>query len=490
MNCISMARRGRGARWRHAASAAGLLLAATACSRPGSGPLTVPEPPASGLAPEVLSHLRERYDAARAEPGSPGAVGALCTAYHADMLFALADACYVHAQTVAPSEWRFVYARALLLADRGGGPGLVPLLRQVLDRAPEFGPAWLRLGDAEFKAGRYDAAADAWGRASGLDDPPRDGGTPEHRVEVPLRAYASLGLARVALVRGDADGARRTLEAVVAAQPSFGPAIRLLAEAYRGTGRAADADRAVARAGRLPEFAPYADPVVDALVRESRNSTFLMRAASDAGLTINAEWSEFLSRRAVRFDPANPEAVSKLARVLRTIGRSQEALELFLRYKALVPGDRQVSAHIGGCLSDLGRYAEAEEQFRTALRAGLDDPVTHYNLGLLLSRTGRGQAAVQEYERALALDPRHSEARSNLAAVLAARGDLPRAGAELERVLSYDPDNALARTNLGLVRMQQGRTADAVREFEAALRIEPQMPQARAALEAIGRGRP
>lgn len=467
-----------------------MLLASVACGPSGAGTATLPDPPATGASVEVLSHVRERHDAARREPGSAAAVGALCAAYHADVLFAQADRCWAFARTVAPEAWQFEYYRALLVAEAGGGPTLGPMLREVVRRAPDFGPAWLRLGDAEFKAGRYDAAEEAWRHAGGLDDPPRDGGDPVHHVEVPLRAYASLGLARVALVRGDAEGARRLLEPVVAAQPAFGPAIRLLADAYRGAGREADAEQAIARARRLPPFAPYADPLIDALARESRNSTLLMRLASEAGLEVNAEWSEYLSRRAVRFDPANPEAVSKLARVLRTVGRNEEALDLFRRYQALVPGDRQVFAHIGGCLSALGRYDEAEASFRSALGSGLDDTVTYYNLGLLMARTGRPAAAVREYERALALDPQHSDARSNLAAVLASTGNLARASAELERVLTYDPENALVRTNLGLVWLQQGRRQQAVEQFEQALRIEPQMAQARAALESVARGRP
>jgi hypothetical protein len=43
-------------------------------------------------------------------------------------------------------------------------------------------------------------------------------------------------------------------------------------------------------------YTPYADPVIDDLARESRNSIFLLRLASEANLAINAEWSEYLAR--------------------------------------------------------------------------------------------------------------------------------------------------------------------------------------------------
>ena len=215
------------------------------------------------------------------------------------------------------------------------------------------------------------------------------------------------------------------------------------ATSYLSLGRRAEAERLVYRANRLQPYAPYADPLVDDLARESRNSTLLLRLASEANLAVNAEWSEYLTRRALEFDPDNPETIVKLGRVLRTIGRNEEALEFFQRYHQLVPGDYLGLAHIGSCLSALGRYEEAESYLRRSL-VGSDDPLTHYNLGLLLSVTGRVDEAVIEYEKALARDEMNSDARSNLAAVLVRQGKLDRASAELGRVIERDPDNAMA----------------------------------------------
>jgi tetratricopeptide (TPR) repeat protein len=288
----------------------------------------------------------------------------------------------------------------------------------------------------------------------------------------------------VALERGDADRARMILESVTASTRRFGPAYRLLAESYRALGRTADAERAVYRAGRLPAYSPYADPIADALARESRNSTLLLRVASEASLDVNAAWSEQLSRRAVEFDPDNPEAVIKLARVLRTLDRNEEALPLFERYRTMVPGDMQALAHIASCLSAMGRYQEAETYLRQALTT-LDDPVTHYNMGLLMSVTGRLDEAVKQYERALTLDPMHVDARGNLAIVLARQGRLDRAVRELTTLVERDPENASARTNLGLLLIQQGRAEQARPQLVEALRLDPTLAPAAEALQAI-----
>ena len=373
----------------------------------------------------------------------------------------------------------------MIQSERGGGQALVDNLRHVVERAPEFGPAWLRLGEAEFKAGRYDEAAKAWQKARDLPAAAEATTSPRHVTEIPLSAYASLGLARVALVRGEFDTARTILEGINGSTPFFGSALRLLAESYRRLGRESEAERFVYRAGRLPPYSPYADPVIDELARESRNSIFLLRLASEANLAVNAEWSEYLTRRALEFDAGNPEVVLKLARILRTVERNDEALQLFERYEAMVPGDYQVLAHIGSCLSAMGRLGEAESYFRRALK-GLDDPVTHFNMALLLALTNRLDEAITEYEKALERDPMHSDARTNLAAALARQGKLDRAARELKFLLEHDPENAAARTNLGLVLLQQGRPVEARGHFEEALRLDPGLTPARQALASIG----
>jgi tetratricopeptide (TPR) repeat protein len=435
----------------------------------------------------VGDHVRERHAAAMADPTAASTVGAFCVALHADLFYDQAARCYELADSLSPSEWRWTYYRALLDSERADSGPLAARLQRVVDRAPQFAPAFLRLGDAAFKEAQYDRADDAWRRASTVPEPDRASlGAPVRTINLPVSAYASLGLARVALTRRDPDRARQILEQVVTDRPRFGSAFRLLSETYSLLGRAADAARAIERARRLPAFAPYPDPLVDVLSGESRSSTFLLRQATEADLASDTPWSEFVTRRALEFDPDNPDVVSKLGRLLRTLGRSGEALEFLQRYSQMVPTDYQGVGQVGSCLSDLGRFDEAEPYLRRAL-GGLDDALSHYNLGALLSATGRVDEAVIEYRRALDRDPDDLDARGNLAAVLVRTGKLAQASREFVRLLESDPDNAVVHTNYGVLLLRLGREDLAAREFETALRLDPQLVQAAEALREIRR---
>ena len=445
-------------------------------------------PDLSAQTKAIAEHLRDRDETARARPSSVAAVAPLCLAYHADLFYDLAERCYALVEAVVPSEWQWTYYRALAEGARGSSNALVDGMRKVVALSPDFGPAWWRLGEAESKEGRYDAAAEAFRRARSSGEPDRTppAGTPEHVASIQLAGYAALGLARVTLVQGDAEGARHILEPLTAAAPGFGPAFRLLGESYTRLGRDTEAARAVAHANRQAPYAPYADPLVDRLATESRNSTFLLQQAAAADLADNAPWKEYLLVRAFEFEPANPAVVYELANVRRSLGRNAEALELFQRYVQLVPDDYQGLGQIGSCLGDLGRYGEAESYLRRALRM-VDDATTHYHLGFVLTRRGRLAEAVEEYERALERDPSHVNARTNLAVNLVDLGQVDRAAREMTRVLEIDPGNASAHTNLGAMLVHQGQIERGIAEFQEALRLDPQQVQARIALQALGK---
>jgi tetratricopeptide (TPR) repeat protein len=379
--------------------------------------------------------------------------------------------------------WRWTYFRALVHEARGDPAAAARALQDVVARAPQFSPAWWRLGDAEFKLGRRDAAVAAFDRARTLPEPAVEPwpGAPPRKSAAPVAAYAALGLARAALAGGDAERARQILEEIMATAPAFGPGMRLLATAYTSAGRAGDAERAARRADRLPGYDPYVDPTFVMLARESRSPTFLLQQAAAADAGTNGAWREFMIRRALEIDPENADAMQELATLLRVLRRFDEALALFRRLEQKVPDDPRVVADIGRCLSGLRRYEEAEGVLRRAL-ASLDDANTRYDLGLVFDRTGRSAEAMTEYKLALARNPTHRDALNNLGIAFARAGRLGDAAAQFERLVAADPANPDAHTNLGAILLSTGQSERAMHEYRSALDIDPGNAVARDAL--------
>jgi tetratricopeptide (TPR) repeat protein len=454
-------------------------------ARPAARVPSLPE--LSGQPPALRAHLTEADRAARANPDSPEILGALGLAYHADMLYDEAERSYEIAEELSGSAWTWTYYRALVREARGDSRGLEVGLRRVVAAAPGFSPAWWRLGEVEFKAARYESAEDAWRHVLSLPEPARPAATPGSPARVasaPISAYAALGLARLAMAKGDANGARELLERVTAHAPRFGPAFRLLGSAYAALGRTEDSETATRIANHSPGYDPYVDPMLDALVQQSRSSTFLLQQAAAADLSINGAWREYLVRRALEFDPENIDALYELTSILRAFRRWAEALELLERHRRLTPGNFRVVADIGRCLAGLQRYGEAESVLRRALD-GLDDADTRYDLALVLNRTGRFAEAIAEYRRALDRHPNHAGALNNLGVALAQQGRLEEATRQFERLVAIDPENADAHTNLGAMLLAQGARDRAAGEFRAALQLNPNHALAREGLQKV-----
>lgn len=432
----------------------------------------------------IGEHLTAADRTAHALGASSAAIGALCVAYHADLFYNEAIRCYSILELIDSSDWRWTHARALVHAARGDDGAAATALRRVTLTAPDFSPAWWQLGEVAFKSGRQDEARTAWERAAAAPEPTRraaPSGEPTRAAAAPIAAYATLGLARLALADRQADRARTLLEEVTAKAPSFGPAFRLLGSVYTALNRPHDASRAIRQADRLPSIDPYVDPFYETLARESRSATFLLQQASAADPSTQGAWREHLIRRALQYDPNNSDALFELASLLRALKRFDEALRLLQDYSRRVPGDFQAVAAIGRNLSGLERFAEAEGVLRRAL-TGADDANIRYDLGVVLDRLGRVPEAIAEYEQAIWRNPSHREALNNLGVDLSRVGKLGEAAARFEQVLRFDPENVDAIVNLGLVRAATGQRAVAEEHFRRALTLDPQNARALAAI--------
>ncbi len=431
----------------------------------------------------VVEHLRQADRLARSRPTSADAVAALGVAYHADLFYAPAAVAYRIASQLDPANWQWPYYLALLHLERGEADSAAGQLEAIVAAKPDFAQAWLHLADARLKRAEYRKADEAYARAA---EAPADatavpGAPAARRPPIPIAAHALAGRARVALQQGQIDAARQTLEALVRNTPNFGAAHRLLADTYRRLGRERDADLHVARAAALPAYSPPPDVMIDALARESRSSVFLLKQASAADLVRDGAWREYLVRRALEFEPRNPDVVYEMGALLQQLKRPEEALVYFNRHLEMVDADQQTLVQIGKCYADLGRFKDAEAVLRRAL-ATVDDAVGFYNLGYVLEQMDRAPEAERHYVRALELNPGLAAAHSNLGAALARQGRFDQAAAHLAEVVRLEPGSASAVNNLGGILLQQRQLPAAARLFRSALELAPEYADAHANL--------
>ena len=183
--------------------------------------------------------------------------GRLGDVYQANTFSARADACYRLAAELDGANPRWPYFLAHLRQERGEVEAVTPLLERTLELDPAYAPAWLRLGDNQFKLGQAVAARRAYERRLNLvaGDP-----------------WAQLGLARLEIERSNWELA----ESHLTSAPEFGPAQRLLASVHDHYGRPGPAAESRRRADALGPFHPAPDPWIDALLTQSFDVDWLL----------------------------------------------------------------------------------------------------------------------------------------------------------------------------------------------------------------------
>lgn len=446
---------------------AGAWWSADRLARRARGATLPPLPALAALPEPARAVVMAAAEAARSNPDSADAVGALGVACHATLMSEEAIGFYRHAEQLDPSAWRWTYLRGLLLEERGRHDEAHAAFERVVAASPGHGLAWFRLAEMAFKAGALEEAEQAYVRAR--DAPAAAPFTPSGMIArrvTPLAAYARFGLARVAIERGRTDEAARALDAIIAAYPAFGPA-RSLRGRFGGPAR----DLAAVRA-----YVPPADPAVDAVVAASTMRDLLLKHAAVAARGGDREWREFLVRRALEFNPRDPNVLLEMAALLRTSNRATEALVYLRQHQQLVPDDHHALVEEGRCLADLGRLDEAAAVLRRATR--VRDAAAEYNLGTVLDRQGLSEEARRHYERALAIDPFHARALNNLGVWFDRRGRSAEAIRLLERAIQADPENAEAYSNLGSAFIGARRLPDARRVLQIAVALAPDAPDA------------
>ena len=142
-------------------------------------------------------------------------------------------------------------------------------------------------------------------------------------------------------------------------------------------------------------------------------------------------------------------------------GRSEEALALLLRAKAMAPAAFGIRNAIGLCLQRLDRMEEAAVEFGEAIALNPDFAAAFANRASSLVALSRLVEARRDFERAHALDPGNLVALGGLAALAVRRGDTAGARALASEILEREPDFPAAATTLAAVEIAEGRSLEA-----------------------------
>ncbi len=411
------------------------------------------------LDPMVRQHVEEVMTLVRRNPRDPMARATLGIALAANGLWKEARQVFLDVARQDSREPLAPMYAAVALEEQSDAPGALREFRELVRRFPEFPQGWYRVGELSLRSGELDAAEAAFQRVVQL---------------TPKEWRGPAGLAEIRLRQGRAADAVPLLERAVGLDRSAKPALYLLGQAYRATGRTNEARLAIA-AGTGESRQPMPDPWGEAAPNHLRALPDLLQQADALSNAGRPDFAVQLLQKAVPFHPSHPGLLPQLAVALNRSGRAAQALPILDR---LIQQDPKAAApRITRAFTRdlLGQPAAAIEDAREAIRLAPRMSQAHLALADALLAQEKDREAVAALEEAIRCDPGNAEIHVELAEITWRNlGDKTRALEELRRAIELNP--ALIRGQVAMAWLQlELKDRDGARATTAVVRkLAPQ----------------
>ncbi len=359
-----------------------------------------------------------------------------------------------------PSNALWPYLRAHTAGGYGDLEAALPLLQRVIELAPDYAPARVRLGDARLKRNELEGAAAAYREALSGDA---------------ANGFASVGLARVEIAAGNETAARDRLLQLVAAQPLFAPAWGLLIsiEERLGNSAAAETHRSGARDAGVPREMP--DPWIDALMEYCYDAYRLAVAAAAAEPANRQARARQLLERAVGVAPNDDLPHRLLGNLLSDLGELSSARVFLERATIIAPKEPDNWSHLVRVLKAMGEISAASRAVEEGLVHCPDSAVLHLERGRRFVAAGRLDQAMIEFEESRRLRPEESSAYIEIAQTHFRQNRLEAGVAELRRAHAVEPNHPIAVVLLARYAINTGDERAALDWIRRA-RAQPKVP--------------
>jgi tetratricopeptide (TPR) repeat protein len=222
----------------------------------------------------------------------------------------------------------------------------------------------------------------------------------------------------------------------------------------------------------------------EALVAEDPRQIAALRALErlyEAEGRLEALAENLASQRDLVADaPTRLRLTARLAAVTQTLGRQEQAMDLWREALGLDPRHEPALAALEGLYESLERWPELAEHLRVRLALTADRREAarlHDKLGALLgTRLGDAAEAVRAYQAVLDADPRNRKALEALRELYAAQGDAEGLASIYRRLIPLQEDAAgvkAIRMKLAEVLLEAGKRGEAAEQGRRALELEP-----------------
>jgi protein O-GlcNAc transferase len=406
--------------------------------RPEQAEVAVIEPPdidLAGVDPAIVRAIEAAREGLNRSPRSAEAWGQLGKVLLAHGFYVPASTCLAQTERLDPTKvnWSYLQGIALITADPPDPTAAIEQFQRAVELGGDVPDVLrLRLGEALLGQDRLEESEQQFQRVLKLN---------------PANARAQLGLARLAVRRGDPETSRKYLERAVVDPHTRKAARLLLVEVQQRLGKELS-NEAVHEVDNLPGDDAWPDPLWDEVGRLMTGMKAQLRRVDRLLRQGRTPQATVLLQQIVRDYPESYYAWLMYGKALskqRNLKAAEQALRTALQ---LAPDSAETQFQLGVTLYLEGNYRAAETLFRSATEVKPDFAAAHYNLGHCLLQRGDHSGAIEAFRVALRCKADYADAHTSLCQLLAQNGQRAEALAHARLALQYNPGDAAAKNLL------------------------------------------
>jgi len=335
------------------------------------------------------------------------------------------------------ARWNYLLGAAL--QQQGRLAFAVFALGDALALDPSIGVARPRIARALFELGESDAARSEFEACL--------------RAE-PTRALGHIGLARLALARGDASSALASLDAAGALTPGDYVVWTLRSQAMASLGRAEESRRDAERGAKLPRYRGWLsfDPLVQQCNERARTFSHIEVSFGAAHARGDIPRMAALADELATRVPKDAEAWRRAAATQVAARQMPAALERIARAVELAPQSAPTLCTASEIAMASSDNAGALELARRAVAADANSAFAHEVLARASYLTGDFPSALLHARRTVDFAPREPDKRQVLIEILLGLQRFDEAALELEAFLAIAPEHPWAKAQLSALR--------------------------------------
>jgi tetratricopeptide (TPR) repeat protein len=180
--------------------------------------------------------------------------------------------------------------------------------------------------------------------------------------------------------------------------------------------------------------------------------------------------------KAIRLDPSAARPHIELADLyFLGLHQPKPAIEHYRKAISLDPADAFVHFTLGKALAEAGELDQAEDELTSAARLAPSNPAFLQALGDFQVRRRELDRALATYARVIEVQPKFVSAYVSRGDIFTARGELEKALPEYQAASKANPKFALAYLRIGMIEERRQRVAEAEHAYRTAVQLDPKL---------------